>query len=251
MCLKLILTFVLICWIISVSTLLCLVKNNYITITQLRFDPVEAKKTEALVVSAHGKCNDIWMVGDSRMAQWDKNLILPANGKIKNLGIEGQTTAQVLYRLKSYLEITSPEWIILEFGINDLKLIGFNKNLSKTVEEECFQNIISVLELCRKNNIRLILINIFPAGNIELFRRFIWNKSVDSSIINLNEKLITYCINNDVFYFDAATLLSTEKHKVKKSYQNGFLHINEEAYRVLSKELLNKYGNLLIPEEIN
>ena len=240
-CILLILCSVILC----VSAFL-LIRNYYLSYNLLRLDPLEEARTTSLLLSPAPINGEIWLYGDSRIAQWNKDLLSSLERNIVNFGIEGQTTAQVLNRLKSNLEIRTPDWIILEAGINDFKIIGLKKELASSIIENCFKNITSIVKLCEKHNVKIIVINIFPTGKIEILRRFIWNASVDQAIKEVNEKLKSLCIENSVNYFDAFSILSDENSSVRKIYQDGFLHINTQAYEVLSEALIKEFGIKII-----
>jgi lysophospholipase L1-like esterase len=221
-------------------TVFTVVKKNYLSYNMLRFDPLEENKINPL---SGLKSADIWLIGDSRIGRWDEELLSPLSDKIVNLGIEGQTSAQVLNRLKNYLEIGKPRWVFLEVGINDIKIIGVDRKLSDALKTGCFRNITAIIELSRKNNINVLVLGIFPTGDIEPLRRLVWNSSVDSAIAQVNDKLRLYCSNNDVKYFDASKILSDNKGKVKSNFQDGFLHINNEAYKVLCSNIIKEFGS--------
>jgi lysophospholipase L1-like esterase len=182
---------------------------------------------------------DIWMLGDSRIGRWNQEF-LTGDMKFANLGIDGQTSSQVYYRFKNYLEIDTPELVIVEVGINELKVIGLDKNLAKSITYNYYGNIEAMISLCDENGIKMLLINVFPVGKIELLRRFVWNRYVNETIREANERLKSYCDNNHVFYFDAYALLADNGETVNPEYQADFLHINRKGYEVLSRELIKQ-----------
>jgi lysophospholipase L1-like esterase len=226
-------------------------RKNYLYYNLLRLDPLEESKIDYKSLATNKDTLDIWLLGDSRIAHWNKNFFSSIRANIVNLGIEGQTSKQVLDRLKSHLEFGKPDWIILEVGINDLKVIGLEKNLANKIEEKCYNNIISIIALCRKNGIKVICCSIFPNGNIELTRRLVWDSSIDTEIVEINKKLINYCKNNNIEYFDAYHILLEKNYKVKEKFQNGFLHLNDQAYLVLSKQLIMEFGDTLKSKNYN
>ena len=156
-------------------------KDFYRKNALLRVDPLEFTGVKALDPTAEIEDSEIWMIGDSRVRRWPEKL-LRNNNTIANLGVEGQTSSQVLYRLMSYLETDTPSLIILETGINDLKIIGIDANLYESITQQYLKNIEQMIHLCRVRNIRMILIDIFPVGKIELPRRLIWNNAVNKAI---------------------------------------------------------------------
>lgn len=227
------------------GTAIYFARKYYLSYNLLRLDPLEDQSFKKELLVTQENISDIWMIGDSRMARWNQDLLSPLNAKIINLGIEGQTTSQVLSRLKNYLEIGNPKWLILEAGINDLKIIGLKKDIASWLAEGCLENIGEIVELCIKKDIDIIIINIFPTGNIDLPRRLVWNSSVDPAIREANMKLKDYCESHQKLFFDTYELLCTKNFKIQKQYQDGFLHINEKGYKVLSQNLINEFGAII------
>lgn len=236
-------TFFFIIFFIFTGTGFFFYKKNYLNYNLLRLDPLEELKIDIKLLHTKNKILNIWLLGDSRIAHWNKKFLLPLNANIVNLGIDGQTSKQVLNRFKNHLEFGKPDWIILEVGINDLKIIGLNKKLCYKISEECYNNIIAIIEVSKKNDIKIICCNIFPNGYIEFARNLVWNSLIDQEIIKINDKLKRYSDRNDTEYFDAYNVLIEDKYHVKQSFQNGFLHLNDQAYFTLSKQLIKEFGN--------
>ena len=128
-------------------------RNNYKAYNLLRIDPLETGRLRSLNQIQSVELNaHIWMIGDSRIARWDTGL-LDTGLQIANLGMEGQTSTQVLYRFKNDLGIDTPDIVILEAGINDLKVIGLDRKLAEPVKGNLFRNIEEIRALCFENNI--------------------------------------------------------------------------------------------------
>jgi lysophospholipase L1-like esterase len=241
--------------IISINTTILLIfiyvgfllyKKNYFRYNLLRLDPLEEGNIDKTQLKTNAAIN-IWLIGDSRIAHWNKKMLIDSNIKqnVVNLGLSGQTSRQVLHRFKNHLEFGIPSWIILEVGINDLKMIGLSKKQSEQISTGCYENIISIIELCRINSIKVICISIFPTGKIEFIRSLIWNSEIKYKIIEINKKLRRYCIENSINYFDAYKLLVGKNNMVRKDFRNGFLHLNNQAYLFLSENLISEYGEKL------
>ena len=219
-------------------------KDNYKTYNLLKVDPLETGGLKAENLEATLNKSDIWMLGDSRVSRWNEELLKDST-EIANLGVEGQTSAQVYYRFKTYLETDTPSLVILEVGINELKIIGLDKNLTSSITEQYYRNIESIIQICRDKNIRMVLINIFPVGKIEFSRRLVWNKAVNETINNANQRLKSYCDDNQVYCFDAYSILSDNGETVNTEYQSDFLHINNRGYEALSRELKKQINKIL------
>jgi lysophospholipase L1-like esterase len=209
-------------------------RSNYYDYNLLRLDPLEEsslKDYESRISTA-----EIWMIGDSRIARWDTDL-LKEESEIANLGIEGQTSAQVYYRLKNYLVSDTPSLIVLQVGINDLKIIGLDKRLKAEVSKNLCRNIEAICHLCIDRDIKVILMNIIPVGKIEPARRLVWNTELNEALDSVNAALKLMTDNEHVFYLDTYTLLSDNTKKVRTELQYDFLHINERGYEILSAAL--------------
>lgn len=209
-------------------------RSNYFNYNLLRLYPLEDNRLgqdEARLRSA-----EIWMVGDSRIARWNKSLLSDKVG-IANLGIEGQTSAQVYYRFRNYLAADTPSVVILQVGINDLKVIGLDRNLEQEVVNNLIRNIEAICHLCIESNIKVILQNIIPVGKIEPARRLVWNRSVEDALRSVNKDIKALCDNKHIFHYDACSLLSDDGIRVLPEYQDDFLHINESGYKLLSDGL--------------
>lgn len=220
-------------------------KNSYRKYNLLRIDPLEIAGDSEDATSTLLLNSRIWMLGDSRVRRWPDGMLGDSAG-IANLGHEGQTSAQVLYRFKNYLGTATPSVVIIEAGINDFKIIGLDADLAEKVNRQYYRNIGEMVQLCRDRNIKMILISIFSVGRIELPRRLVWNSDAGESISKANIMLGSYSDNENIHFFDANAILSDNGKTINYEYQDDFLHINNRGYEVLSsklQELINKITN--------
>jgi lysophospholipase L1-like esterase len=220
-----------------------LYKRDYKSFYLLRINPLEDHRINQKEINKALVESEIWMLGDSRIQMWDEKLI-SESGSAANLGIDGQTSEQSLLRLKSYLEVETPEILIVEVGINELKIIGVERELETMILDNFYINIKAITEICQDKGIALILANIFPVGKIEITRRPVWNKSINEAIKTVNATLRTFCDNNKISYFDAYSILSENGETVNLGYQEDFLHINKLGYEVLSKSLMKQINQI-------
>jgi lysophospholipase L1-like esterase len=225
-----------------------LYKRDYKAFYLLRINPLEDHRINPDNLKGELIESDIWMLGDSRIQMWNQKLI-SESGTAANLGIDGQTSEQSFLRLKSYIEIDTPEILVVEVGINELKIIGVDKGLTNLISDNFYSNIKAIIEICQNNDITLILGNVFPVGKIELTRRPVWNESVNEAIKTVNDTLASYCDDKEIFYFDAYGILSDNGETVNPEYQEDFLHINKRGYEVLSKALVEQINYIRNKEE--
>jgi lysophospholipase L1-like esterase len=187
--------------------------------------------------------NGFWIIGDSRAAGWETAQFDFIRIKAINLGIGGQTTRQVLERFRNDLDISRPYCVLIQVGINDLKCIGLLKD--KSITHSCIRNILQILETCKTQEIKAIYSSIFPPGDIELYRKPLWEPTTIDSLIKVNDKIRDYCRQNGFIYFDAYNLLENQIRPgvVAKEYQKDFLHINARGYEHISDRLLELLGS--------
>ena len=161
-----------------------------------------------------------------------------------NLGIGGQTSRQVLERFRNDLDRSRPYCVLIQVGINDLKCIGLLDDPSIT--HSCILNILQILETCKTHEIKAIYSSIFPTGDIELYRKPLWEPTTIDSLMMVNEKIRDYCRQNGFIYFDAYNLLENQAGpgSVIREYQKDFLHINARGYEHLSDRLQELLGSV-------
>src|SRR5258706_4903556 len=116
------------------------------------------------------------LLGDSRVADWGLPRI--ENLRVVNAGVGGMTTAQLVLRHREILDRVQAEVVVIQIGINDLKLLGVRPELRESVVSGCVSNIEAVVTECRRRNTRVVLTTVWPAGELTLARRFVWSSTV-------------------------------------------------------------------------
>ncbi|WP_301930518.1 GDSL-type esterase/lipase family protein [Ferruginibacter sp.] len=185
-------------------------------------------------------------MGDSRIYQWNiPDTIIPA-ANYANLGVNAQTTAQVLYRLGLHLQQGTPEFLFLQAGINDIKAIGVFPEKKDFIIAECIKNIELLIDTCIKCNIHPVFCTIIPPGDVQLFRRPVWTSEIKDKVAYVNKIVSDFCKSKNVSIFDTYSTLSDGKGVLLKQYQADDLHLNRAGYDMLNREL----KSFLIREKI-
>jgi len=174
-------------------------------------------------------------LGDSRAAAWTTPTQI-AGFTFINRGSSAQTTAQVLGRFPHHVQPLKPDILVLQVGINDLKTIPLFPDKQEAIVAECKANIQQLVELSTHNNIRVILVTIFPLGQLPIERRAFWSDDVALAIVDVNQFLAALA-SDGVQILDAVEILSNEHGIVDPRYSKDFLHLNETGYEVLNREL--------------
>jgi len=154
---------------------------------------------------------EIIMLGDSltSKANW-KELLNHDN--ILNLGMNGDTTKDILNRIDTVIEI-KPKVVFLMAGINDM---SYSINI-----EEIFKNYTDILEILLLHKIKVIV-------QLTLYTTMLpFNKKVTC----LNKMLIEYCNKNMIEYIDLNHSFCDENNTLKQELTTDGLHLGLKAYK--------------------
>ena len=190
--------------------------------------------------------------GDSRAVQWKAPEI--DNFQFINRGINGQTSAQVLWRFEPHVIALKPSTIVLQVGVNDLKMLPITPQTREDIVQNCQNNIAQIVDRAHSIGADIIVTTIFPLGkgNVPIQLRPVWSsiQEMEQSINEVNEYIRTLSNNsvssvqeNQVIVLDAYSLLNEEdQNKVK--YYKDLLHINQKGYKLLNDKLESILNNL-------
>jgi lysophospholipase L1-like esterase len=185
--------------------------------------------------------------GDSRAVAWPAIANIPF--EFANRGINGQTTDQVLGRLSAHVASLSPQIVVVQVGVNDLRDIAEFPNQSQNIVNNCKQNIQKIVDrLTQELQATVILSTIFPTSELSQSVRAYWPEEADRAIIEINQ-FIKSLKSDRVIILDAATLLADESGKVRPIYSRDILHLNNQGYTMLNEELLKiltNYKNIAV-----
>lgn len=181
------------------------------------------------------------LVGDSRAEQWKLGDQFN-DFRIVNRGIGGQTTAQVVARIEQDLEVISPDIVILQAGINDLKTLPLFPEKAEEITETCKINLNTLLQLSAQDKRSVILTTIFPVGKPSIYRRVLWSPEVAAAVLEVNTYL-KESLPEEVILLDAYSILRGGNELIDPNYAKDTLHLNEQGYEVLNQELLDVLEN--------
>lgn len=182
----------------------------------------------------------ILLLGDSRIAMWDCP-DLGGHGVV-NAGFPGITSAELAAGCGDVLRQTHPKVVVIQVGINDLKLIGVRPDLCEAVISNCVGNVSIIAQQSEKAGAMVIITAIWPAGKVGPIRRFVWNSQVDSAIAETNQRLRrafqgeTNIVFTDIFAEMTRGRGTLERQKL----YSDTLHLNEAAYEQLTALLRKK-----------
>ncbi len=141
-----------------------------------------------------------------------------------NRGIGGQTTPQMLIRFRQDVIDLHPAVVVILAGINDIA-----ENTGHITLEQTFANIVSMTELARVNNIRVVLCSVLPAFD------FPWRPGLEPAekIIKLNMMIKAYCTKEKIVYVDYYSHMVDERKGLNKRYTEDGVHPTLAGYKIM------------------
>lgn len=119
--------------------------------------------------------------GDSRVQNW------PAPDGLEqvefiNRGIGNQTSTQVVLRFEAHVRPLSPDVVLLQMCVNDLKTIPLFPDWRDSIIVTCQANIEQIIACARDLDATIILTTVFPVGDVPLQRRLVWSADVAEAV---------------------------------------------------------------------
>jgi lysophospholipase L1-like esterase len=142
-----------------------------------------------------------------------------------NRGISGQTTPQMLIRFRADVIALKPAAVIILAGINDIA-----GNTGPATLDMIANNIFSMAELAKANNIKVILCSVLPAYD------FSWkpNQNPAEKVVALNKMIKNYADANGILYLDYFSTMKDERNGLKTAYSEDGVHPNKLGYQVMA-----------------
>jgi lysophospholipase L1-like esterase len=179
--------------------------------------------------------NRVVFMGDSITDSWDDPKFggfFPGKPYI-NRGISGQTTPQMLLRLRADVLVHKPKAMVLLAGTNDI-----SGNTGPVTVEQIEDNIETMAELCKLHGIKVVLSSVLPVSNYhakpedwrgpQTYRRPL------EKIRALNDWMKTYAAANDHVYLDYWTATVDAQGMLKTELSEDDLHPNAAGYALMA-----------------
>ena len=146
-------------------------------------------------------------------------------------GIGGQVTSQMLLRFREDVILLKPKSVIILAGTNDIA-----ENQGPISLDKVFGNIVSMVELAKSNNIKVVLCSTLPAYD------FPWRSGMKPAdkVIALNQMIKDYAQKNNITYIDYHTALRDEKNGLPKEIAEDGIHPNKLGYEKMEEILMKK-----------
>lgn len=207
---------------------LCLYSNIYAQNNAQEWGnlPRYAKENSNLIKEGKAE-NRVVFMGNSITEGWANQHpeFFTANHYIGR-GISGQTSYQFLLRFRQDVINLSPAVVVINAATNDIA-----ENTGPYNEDYTFGNIVSMVELARANNIKVILTTTLPAA------AFRWNPKIENvprKIKALNKRLKEYAQSNHIPFVDYyARMVKKRDESLKPEYTQDGVHPTLSGYKVM------------------
>jgi lysophospholipase L1-like esterase len=169
--------------------------------------------------------NRIIFIGNSITEGWKQ--LSPGFFKDKeyiNRGISGQTTPQMLVRFRPDVVNLKPKVVVILAGTNDIA-----GNTGPSTLEMIEDNIASMVEIAKANNIKVLLCSVLPVYD------YPWKPGLNPAqkIVDLNKWIKNYADKNEIIYVDYFSSMADERNGLKGEYSDDGVHPNLAGYKAM------------------
>ncbi|HEX4648732.1 MAG TPA: SGNH/GDSL hydrolase family protein [Steroidobacteraceae bacterium] len=163
-------------------------------------------------------------IGDSITEGWNLAGLALARVEVLNRGIGGQTTPQMLLRFRQDVVELEPSVVHILAGTND-----FAGNTGPTTLEAIEDNLMSMVEIARANQVRVVLGSVPPALD------FPWRQGLEPAprILALNAWMREYAARHKLVYADYYTALTDSRGGMRSTLSDDGVHPNAAGYAVM------------------
>lgn len=145
------------------------------------------------------------------------------NQSYVNRGISGQTTSQMLIRFRPDAIALRPKAVILLAGTNDIA-----GNTGSTTIAQIQDNLMSIVELAKYHQIRMVLASLLPVSELVAVTR------PRDKIQALNAWMQNYCAENGYVYLDYHSHMVDDHGFLRSHLSADGLHPNDTGYKIMA-----------------
>jgi lysophospholipase L1-like esterase len=165
-------------------------------------------------------------LGDEITENWGRGAAKFFPGKpYLNRGINGQTTPQMLVRFRQDVIALKPKVVVIQAGMNDIASVAGPITQGMSAE-----NLMSIVELARANNIRVVLASLTPV--CDCFTKQTTLRP-QGKIIGMNGWLRDYAAQSGSVYLNYYSAMA-EGRNLKRELTNDGLLPNDAGYEVMA-----------------
>jgi len=175
---------------------------------------------------------DVVFMGDSITDAWPQPRYNFFPGKnYVGRGISGQTTPQMLIRMRPDVIAHKPKVVVFLAGTNDIA-----GNTGPMTDDEISGNIASMAEIAAANNIKVVLGSILPTSNYHQGPNQPAPQTVQRPLARiraLNDWMKRYASDKGHIYLDYFSAMIDDKGMLRTELSGDDLHPNEAGYAIM------------------
>lgn len=152
-------------------------------------------------------------------------------------GINGQTSSEMLVRMRQDVIDLHPQVVVILAGTNDIA-----QNNGYISLEHILGNIISMCELARANHIQPVLCSLLPA------RRFYWTDRIPDApvlIEKMNAMIREYAQANGIPFVDYWSKMAAEDGGLLPGLSDDDVHPTPAGYKIMEPLILQTLQSLV------
>jgi len=163
-------------------------------------------------------------LGDSITQLWSLPGSFPGKPYV-NRGISGQTTPQILLRFRQDVIALQPAVVVILAGTNDIA-----ENTGPTTLAAIEDNMTSMVELAKRNGIRVVMASLLPAF------RYSWRPDLApvEKIGALNDWIKDYAAKEGLVFLDYFSAMADDRRGLKADLSVDGVHPNKAGYAVMA-----------------
>ena len=167
-------------------------------------------------------------MGDSITDIWHLDKSFPGRPYV-NRGIGGQTTPQMLIRLRPDVIALAPRVVVILAGTNDI-----SGNTGPMTLGEIEANLQTMCELARLHSIRVVLASVLPVNNYTERSKLFFPLRPPDQILELNRWIKDYATRNNYIHLDYFSAMVDDKGLLQRDLSEDGLHPNDKGYAVMA-----------------
>lgn len=194
------------------------------------------EKANAEIIKQPQSARKAVFMGNSITDNWAarRPVFFKDNGYVGR-GISGQTSYQMLLRFREDVVKLQPKAVVINAGTNDIA-----QNNHPYVEDRTFGNIVSMCEIAKANNIKVILTTITPCAHYN------WRPDITDSTVkikSINKRLQEYAKKNGLLFVDYFSAMADENGAMRPGLSDDGCHPTPDGYAIMEpmiKEAIQK-----------
>jgi len=167
-------------------------------------------------------------IGDSHVEGWAPKPAL-ADMEIVWRGMNGETSAQLLYRFQLDALALRPTGVVIQSGMNDL-LGGVALSDGDQVAQRTVRNLESMAAMAAESGLEVYLLTVVRPARLPLWRRPVLSDAIYDHVTEVNEELRALRTKG-VHIVDVDRALSCSSRELPAEFSVDALHLSAAGFR--------------------